>query len=163
LKRSTLLKAAIVTSAGTKPIFGEFDNPVPREGFKVVTVTTAAMTNLTKGRAAGSHYSADNHYPFVPGVDGVGSGLGGKVFTINYHFKDGKTAALDYSRSELLSILHDKVEDYEGIKELPQVIQRHDRRAAGAVRQDILRRRVLGERFDIGHATVSLLLRQDGL
>ncbi|WP_158749485.1 zinc-binding alcohol dehydrogenase family protein [Acidobacterium sp. S8] len=67
------MKAAIVTSAGMKPTFGEFDSPVPREGFEVITVTAAALTNLTKGRAAGSHYSADNHYPFVPGVDGVGT------------------------------------------------------------------------------------------
>ena len=67
------MKAAIVTSAGTKPTFGEFDNPVLRGGFEVITVTAAALTNLTRGRAAGSHYSADNHYPFVPGVDGVGT------------------------------------------------------------------------------------------
>ena len=67
------MKAAIVTSAGTKPTFGEFDNPVLRGGFEVITVTAAALTNLTRGRAAGSHYSAYNHYPFVPGVDGVGT------------------------------------------------------------------------------------------
>ncbi len=67
------MKAAIVTSAGTKPTFGEFQNPVSREGLEAITVTAAALTNLTKGRAAGSHYSADNHYPFVPGVDGVGT------------------------------------------------------------------------------------------
>lgn len=66
------MKAAIVISAGTKPTFGEFRSPVPREDLEVVTVTAAALTNLTRGRAAGSHYSADNHYPFVPGVDGVG-------------------------------------------------------------------------------------------
>jgi NADPH:quinone reductase-like Zn-dependent oxidoreductase len=67
------MKAAIVLSAGTKPTFGEFQSPAPHEGLEVVTVTAAALTNLTKGRAAGSHYSADNHYPFVPGVDGVGT------------------------------------------------------------------------------------------
>lgn len=50
------------------------------------------------------------------------SGLGGKVFTINHQLKDGKTVTLDYGRSELLSILHDKVEDYDGIKEMPQII-----------------------------------------
>lgn len=50
------------------------------------------------------------------------SGLGNKVFTIKYLLKDGKTVSLDYGRSELLSILHDKVEDYDGIKEMPQVI-----------------------------------------
>jgi len=67
------VKAAIVTSAGAKPIFGEFHSPVRRDGLEVISVTAAALTNLTKGRAAGSHYSADNHYPFVPGVDGVGA------------------------------------------------------------------------------------------
>ena len=67
------MKAAVVTSAGTKPIFGEFHNPVGSEGLEVITVTAAALSNLTKGRASGSHYSADNVYPFVPGVDGVGT------------------------------------------------------------------------------------------
>lgn len=67
------MKAAIVTSAGTRPIFGEFESPVAHDGLDVVTVTAAALTNLTKGRAAGSHYSAVNHYPFIPGVDGVGT------------------------------------------------------------------------------------------
>ena len=50
------------------------------------------------------------------------SDLGGRVFTINYHLKDGNTVTLNYGRSELLSIIHDKVEDYDGIKELPQII-----------------------------------------
>lgn len=50
------------------------------------------------------------------------SSLGGKVFTINYQLKDGKTVILNYGRSELLSIIHDKVEDYDGIKALPQTI-----------------------------------------
>jgi NADPH:quinone reductase-like Zn-dependent oxidoreductase len=67
------VKAAIITSARTKPIFGEFQRPLWHEGLEVITVTAAALTNLTKGRASGSHYSADNHYPFVPGVDGVGT------------------------------------------------------------------------------------------
>jgi high-affinity Fe2+/Pb2+ permease len=63
------VKAAIVTSAGTKPIFGEFQSPVWREGLEVIAVIAAALSNLTKGRAAGSRYSANNHYPFIPGVD----------------------------------------------------------------------------------------------
>lgn len=67
------MKAAIVTSAGTKPTFGEFRNPLGRKGVGMITVTAAALTNLTKGHASGSHYSAGNHYPFVPGVDGVGT------------------------------------------------------------------------------------------
>jgi len=67
------MKAAIVTSPGAKPTYGEFQSPLQRDGLEIIDVTAAALTNLTKGRAAGSHYSADNHYPFVPGVDGVGT------------------------------------------------------------------------------------------
>jgi NADPH:quinone reductase-like Zn-dependent oxidoreductase len=56
-----------------KPSYGEFHSPVRGEEIEVITVTAAPLTNLTKSRASGSHYSADNHYPFVPGVDGVGT------------------------------------------------------------------------------------------
>ena len=66
------MKAAIVTAAGTSPTFGDFQTPVAQEALELITVTAAALSNLTKGRAAGSHYSSDNQYPFVPGVDGVG-------------------------------------------------------------------------------------------
>ncbi len=50
------------------------------------------------------------------------SGLDGKVFSTNYRLKDGKVVTLGYGRSELLGILHNKVEDYDGIKELPQIV-----------------------------------------
>jgi pimeloyl-ACP methyl ester carboxylesterase len=50
------------------------------------------------------------------------SSLTGKVFTINYQLKNGRTVILNYGRSELLSIIHDKVENYDGIKELPRII-----------------------------------------
>jgi NADPH:quinone reductase-like Zn-dependent oxidoreductase len=72
------VKAAIVISAGTKPGFGEFQNPGRREGLEIITVSAAALTHLTRGRAAGLHYSADPHYPFVPGVDGVGTRADGR-------------------------------------------------------------------------------------
>jgi pimeloyl-ACP methyl ester carboxylesterase len=49
-------------------------------------------------------------------------GLGGKVFTIDYRLKDGRVVALDYGRNELLSVIHAKVEDFDGVKELPQII-----------------------------------------
>lgn len=66
------MKAAIVSAPGATPIFGDFQIPVAQEGLELIKVSAAALSNLTKGRAAGSHYSADNQYPFVPGVDGVG-------------------------------------------------------------------------------------------
>lgn len=60
------------------------------------------------------------------------SGLEGKVFTNSYSLKDGRAVELNYGRNELLSIVHSRLEDYEGTKELPQVVEdmvsgRHDR------------------------------------
>lgn len=48
--------------------------------------------------------------------------LSGKVFTISYRLKDGRMVVLNYGRNEMLSIIHDKIEDYDGIKQLPQII-----------------------------------------
>lgn len=72
------MKAAIVTAPGVPPVFGEFQNPLALDGLEIVTVKAAALTNLTKGRAAGTHYSSENQYPFVPGVDGVGTTADGR-------------------------------------------------------------------------------------
>jgi NADPH:quinone reductase-like Zn-dependent oxidoreductase len=72
------MKAAIVTAAGTTPIFADFENPVAQDGLELISVAAAALSNLTRSRAAGSHYSSDNLYPFVPGVDGVGTTKDGR-------------------------------------------------------------------------------------
>ena len=72
------MKAAIVIAPGTLPTFGDFPTPVAREGLELVTVSAAAVSNLTKSRAAGLHYSSENEYPFVPGVDGVGTTTDGR-------------------------------------------------------------------------------------
>ena len=66
------MKAAIVLDAGRTPVYGDFAEPVVGEGEVRVHVTAAALSNLAKGRAAGTHYSASVEVPFVVGVDGVG-------------------------------------------------------------------------------------------
>jgi len=66
------MKAAIVVEAGRQPIYGDFRDPVPAPGKRIIRVTGSAISHLTKGRAAGTHYGADSNPPFVPGVDGVG-------------------------------------------------------------------------------------------
>lgn len=48
--------------------------------------------------------------------------LTGKTFTIHYQLKDGKEVSLNYGRAELLSILHGQLEDYDGVKTLPQTV-----------------------------------------
>jgi NADPH:quinone reductase-like Zn-dependent oxidoreductase len=66
------MKAAIVTAAGKTPVYGDVDMPVIKDGEELIAVKAAALTNLTKSRASGSHYSASGMYPAVAGTDGVG-------------------------------------------------------------------------------------------
>jgi len=66
------MKAAIVVEAGETPIYGDFPEPVPALGEVQVTVSAAALSNLAKSRASGTHYSSSAQPPFVVGIDGVG-------------------------------------------------------------------------------------------
>jgi NADPH:quinone reductase-like Zn-dependent oxidoreductase len=66
------MKAAIVKEAGATPVYSNFPDPAPTEGEHVVSVVAAALSPLTRGRAAGTHYSSSHVFPFVVGVDGVG-------------------------------------------------------------------------------------------
>lgn len=66
------MKAAIVEHAGQLPIYGDFAEPVAGPGEVVVEVAASALSQLARGRAAGSHYSATGAFPFVAGVDGTG-------------------------------------------------------------------------------------------
>ncbi|RRA49765.1 zinc-binding alcohol dehydrogenase family protein [Acidipila sp. EB88] len=66
------MKAAIVTGAGKTPIYGEFNDAVVHGDEELITVRAAALSNVTRSRASGVHYSAAGVYPAVAGVDGVG-------------------------------------------------------------------------------------------
>lgn len=66
------MKAAIVVEAGKTPIYGDFKEPVPTEKDASVTVTAAALSQVTKARASGTHYSSSEGAAFVVGVDGTG-------------------------------------------------------------------------------------------
>jgi NADPH:quinone reductase-like Zn-dependent oxidoreductase len=66
------MKAAIVMAKGAVPVYGDFEMPVAKDGEVLVRVKAAALSNLTRGRASGSHYSADGIFPAVAGTDGVG-------------------------------------------------------------------------------------------
>jgi len=86
----------------------EFVNIDEQELANFNEVLTAVLDANDSGLAARFH----NYF----------SGLSGKTFTIMYQIKDGKEVTLAYGRSELLSILHDKVESYDGIKDLPRAV-----------------------------------------
>jgi NADPH:quinone reductase-like Zn-dependent oxidoreductase len=72
------MKAAIVSEAGKPPVYGDFQEPKAEQGQSVVSVTASALSNLTRGRASGTHYSSKGGFPFVVGVDGVGRLASGK-------------------------------------------------------------------------------------
>lgn len=66
------MKAAIVTAPGKTPVYGDFQAPIASEGEELISVRAAALSNLTKARASGAHYSSTGMFPAVAGTDGVG-------------------------------------------------------------------------------------------
>ena len=66
------MKAAIVTATGNTPLYGDFNMPITNAGEELISVRAAALSNLTKSRASGSHYSSTGVFPAVAGTDGVG-------------------------------------------------------------------------------------------
>lgn len=85
LPNSLLMRAAVIDQpGGTVRFEPNHPIPTPAEGSNIVRVrvATAALTNLTKMRALGTHYSSAGAYPLVPGVDGVGrvEGTNERVF-----------------------------------------------------------------------------------
>jgi NADPH:quinone reductase-like Zn-dependent oxidoreductase len=66
------MKAAIVTGAGLTPTYADFADPIPLAGENRIVVAAAAISQVTRGRASGRHYSSSGQFPFVVGIDGVG-------------------------------------------------------------------------------------------
>ncbi len=72
------MKAAIITAAGQRPIYGDMQEPVAGEGEEVIIVSAAALSNFSKSRSSGSHYSSDGVFPSAAGADGVGRTADGR-------------------------------------------------------------------------------------
>jgi NADPH:quinone reductase-like Zn-dependent oxidoreductase len=72
------MKAAIIRSAGDEPAFGDFPEPAPAEGAEVLTVTASALSQFSKSRSSGNHYSSEGKFPTIAGIDGVGVSASGK-------------------------------------------------------------------------------------
>ncbi len=67
------MKAAVVHELGKTPTYSDFEEPVPAGDEVRVQVTASALTNFTKLRALGKHYSFSARLPFVAGIDGIGT------------------------------------------------------------------------------------------
>jgi NADPH:quinone reductase-like Zn-dependent oxidoreductase len=65
------MKAGIITAAGKAPVYGDFNEPVASEGRELVTVSASALSQFSKSRSSGSHYSSSGKFPSVAGADGV--------------------------------------------------------------------------------------------
>ena len=66
------MHAALVEDFGSPPHYRETSRPVAKEGEILLKVRAAALSNLVRGQANGSHYSSVANFPFTPGNDGVG-------------------------------------------------------------------------------------------
>ena len=64
--------AALVEDFKSPPRYRETPPPVPNQGEVLLKVRAAALSNLVRGQANGSHYSSGTTVPFTPGNDGVG-------------------------------------------------------------------------------------------
>ncbi len=74
------MKAAVISSLGQPPHYGDFADPTPKgSGEMLVEVLAAGLHHVTRGQASGAHYSGSGEVPLVPGIDGVGRGTDGKL------------------------------------------------------------------------------------
>ncbi|QEA14130.1 zinc-binding alcohol dehydrogenase family protein [Comamonas flocculans] len=74
------MKAAVISSSGQAPHYRDIDEPLAvKPGEMQIQVLAAGLHHLTRGMAAGAHYSSRGHAPLVAGMDGVGRGSDGKL------------------------------------------------------------------------------------
>src|SRR5580658_426502 len=72
------MKAAVVTAAGKTPFYGDFKAPIAKPGEELISVRASALSQFSKSRASGAHYSSDGGFPLVAGSDGVGIAQDGR-------------------------------------------------------------------------------------
>ncbi|WP_410790103.1 quinone oxidoreductase family protein [Kribbella sp. C-35] len=70
------MKAAVLHEVGGVPRYEEFPDPVPADGEVVIEVLAAAVENVDKAFAAGTHYASAKYLavlPMIPVFDGIGA------------------------------------------------------------------------------------------
>jgi NADPH:quinone reductase-like Zn-dependent oxidoreductase len=76
------MKAAVLHSADSVPVYGEFAEPQAVEGTQIVDFVAAAIHHVTRSVATGRHYSRDIDFPVIPGLNAVArTQAGDLVFT----------------------------------------------------------------------------------
>ena len=106
------MNAAVVESFAKPPRYATFPEPTAGEREALVKVRAAALSNLVKGQASGSHYSSGSELPFVPGNDGVGTLPDGKrVYFIGPRAPFGTMAEWSVAAASRTILLPDAVDD----------------------------------------------------
>lgn len=105
------MKAAIIKKRGLEPIYSNFEEPKDNADDVVVDVTASALSNLTKMRAMGKHYSASQVYPNVAGTDGVGILDGKKVYFLATNAPYGTLAEKTLINKNLIIPVPDGIDD----------------------------------------------------
>jgi NADPH:quinone reductase-like Zn-dependent oxidoreductase len=86
--------------------------PVAKPGEELISVHAAALSNLTRMRAGGGHYSADGVFPAVAGTDGVGvTPDGRRVYFVLPEAPNGALAEFCPSATRRLVEIPDGVDD----------------------------------------------------
>lgn len=76
------MKAAILHSADSVPVYGDFDEPPAGAGSQIVELAAAGIHHLTRSVAAGRHYGRGGAFPVIPGLNAVARAADGTlVFT----------------------------------------------------------------------------------
>ena len=106
------MKAAIISEAGKTPVYGDFEEPVEREGLELISVRASALSQFSKSRSSGSHYSSEGIFPSVPGADGVGRTADGRrVYFVLPQAPFGALAEKSLVRSQLCVELPESIDD----------------------------------------------------
>jgi NADPH:quinone reductase-like Zn-dependent oxidoreductase len=106
------MKAAIITAAGKTPVYGDFNEPVANEGEEVITVSASALSQFTKSRSSGRHYSSEGGFPSVAGIDGVGRTADGRrVYFVLPEAPYGALAERSLVRSERCIVIPEGLDD----------------------------------------------------
>jgi NADPH:quinone reductase-like Zn-dependent oxidoreductase len=82
------------------------------EGKELITVSASALSQFSKSRSSGSHYSSDGVFPSVAGADGIGSTMDGRrVYFVLPEGPYGSLAEKCLVRSERCVVVPDGVDD----------------------------------------------------
>jgi NADPH:quinone reductase-like Zn-dependent oxidoreductase len=91
---------------------GEFKEPSPVQGAEVITVTASALSQFSKSRSTGRHYSSEDVFPVVAGADGVGGTEDGRrVYFVLPEAPYGALAEKCLVRSRQCVALPDDLDD----------------------------------------------------